>query len=312
MITEEDIKKIQSELTEEQMKQLVYLLQKDKLIELKELARIKCKNKFVKIMRKNINLFLKELENDKSFERKETINLLNQTRKTLKNVHKLIKSRDIVDATSLLRSAFENLIMGMMINESEDTYKEFINLSVGEITRNYTKPQKLRNNFRKVLKELDGDFFIEFSNTNLKDMLDDFYNVMCLFAHSSLVVNAMVEIEKDDDLDIYLLNLKWNAYFIEFLLYLCLKKLCNYEKDPIDITYIILGWYILLSDVPKEQTTSDKVEKLNKLLYADYNKEYFDKNKENADYLTEEAKKLQEDIQNNPTGFVELLTSIVK
>lgn len=312
MITEEDIKKIQSELTEEQMKQLVYLLQKDKLVELKELARKKCKNKFVKVMRKNINLFLKELENDKSFKRKETINLLNQTRKTLKNVHKLIKSRDIVDATSLLRSAFENLIMGMMINESEDTYKEFINLSIDDRTRNYTKPQKLRNSFRKVLKKLDGDFFVEFSNRNLKDILDDFYNVMCLFTHSSLVVNAMVEIEKDDDLDIYLLNLKWNAYFIEFLLYLCLKKLCNYEKDPIDITYIILGWYILLSDVPKEQITSEKVEKLNKILYADYNKEYFDKNKETVDYLTEEARKLQEDIQNNPTGFVELLTSIVK
>ena len=312
MITEEDIKKIQSELTEEQMKQLVYLLQKDKLIELKELARKKCKNKFVKVMRKHINVLLIELENDENFDRKETINLLNQTRKTLKNVHKLIKSRDIVDATSLLRSAFENIIMGMMINESEDTYKEFINLSVDEKTRNYTKPQKLRNNFRKILKELDGDFFIKFSNTNLKDMLDDFYNVMCLFTHSSLVVNAMIEIEKDDDLDIYLLNLKWNAYFIEFLLYLCLKKLCNYEKDPIDITYIILGWYILLSDVPKEKITSEKAEKLNKLLYADYNKEYFDKNKENVDYLTEEAKKLQEDIQNNPTGFVELLTSIVK
>ena len=312
MLTEEDIKKIQSELTEEQIKQLVHLLQKDKLIELKELARKKCKRKFIIVMKKYINSFLIELENDKEFERKETVNLLNQTRKTLKNVHKLIKSKDIVDATSLLRSAFENLIMGMMINESEDTYKEFINLSVNDKTRNYTKPQKLRNNFRKVLKKLDGDFFIEFSNRNLKEILDDFYNVMCLYTHSSLVVNAMVEIDKDNDLDIYLLNLKWNTYFVEFLLYLCLKKLCNYKKDPIDITYIILGWYILLSDVPKEQITSEKVEKLNKLLYADYNKEYFDKNKENADYLTEEAKKLQEDIHNNPTGFVELLTSIVK
>lgn len=312
MITKEDIKKIQSELTEEQFKQLVYLLQKDKLVELKELARKKCKSKFLTIMRKYISIFLKKLENDKNFERTETINLLNQTRKTLKNVHKLIKSKDIVDATSLLRSAFENLIMGMMINESEDTYKEFINLSVDDDTRNYTKPQKLRNNFRKVLKKLDGDFFIEFSNRNLKDMLDDFYNVMCLFTHSSLIVNAMVEIDKDDDLDIYLLNLKWNTYFVEFLLYLCLKKVCNFEKDPLDITYIILGWYILLSDVPKEQITSEKVEKLNRLLYVDYNKEYFDKNKENVDYLTEEARKLQEDIQNNPTGFVELLTSIVK
>lgn len=54
------------------------------------------------------------------------------------------------------------------------------------------------------------------------------------------------------------------------------------------------------------------MEKLKKLLYADLNKEYFEKNKENVDFLTEEAKKLQDDIQKNLTGFVELLIALVK
>lgn len=312
MITEEDIKKIQSELTDDQLRQLLYLLQKDKLVELKELARKKCKTKFVMVMRRYINKFFKDLENNKEFKRSETINLLNQTRKTLKNVHKFINSKEVVDANSLLRSAFENLIMGMMINESENTYKEFINLSIDDTTRQYTKPQKLRNDFRKVLRKLDGDLFIEMSNRNLKDMLDELYDKMCLFTHSSIVVNAMIEIEKDDDLDIYVVALKQNTYFVEMLLYLCLKYLCNYKKDPIDITYVVLGWYVLISDVPKEKVTPEKMEKLNKLLYADFNKEYLEKNKENVDFLTEEAKKLQEDIQKNPTGFIELLTTLVK
>ena len=311
-MTEEEIKKIQSELTDDQIMQLVYLLQKDKIIELKELARKKCKTKFVMLMRRYINKFFKELENNKEFKRPETINLLNQTRKTLKNVHKFINSKEVVDANSLLRSAFENLIMGMMINESENTYKEFKNLSIDDTTRQYTKPQKLRNDFRKVLRKLDGDLFIEMSNRNLKDMLDEFYDKMCLFTHSSIVVNAMIEIEKDDDLDIYFIALKQNTYFVEMLLYLCLKYLCNYKKDPIDITYIVLGWYVLISDVSKEKVTPEKMEKLNKLLYVDFNKEYLEKNKENVDFLTEEANKLQEDIQKNPTGFVELLTKLVK
>ena len=311
-MTEEAIEKIKAELTDDQIMQLVYLLQKDKLVELKELARKKCKTKFVMVMRRYINKFFKDLENDKEFKRPETINLLNQTRKTLKNVHKFINSKEVVDANSLLRSAFENLIMGMMINESENTYKEFINLSIDDTTRQYTKPQKLRNGFRKVLRKLDGDLFIEMSNRNLKDMLDEFYDKMCLFTHSSIVVNAMIEIEKDDDLDIYVIALKQNTYFVEMLLYLCLKYLCNYKKDPIDITYVVLGWYVLISDVPKEKVTPEKMEKLNKLLYADFNKEYLEKNKENVDFLTEEAKKLQEDIQKNPTGFVELLTTLVK
>lgn len=311
-LTEEAIEKIKAELTDDQIMQLVYLLQKDKLVELKELARKKCKTKFVMVMRRYINKFFKDLENNKEFKRPETINLLNQTRKTLKNVHKFINSKEVVDANSLLRSAFENLIMGMMINESENTYKEFINLSIDDTTRQYTKPQKLRNDFRKVLRKLDGDLFIEMSNRNLKDMLDEFYDKMCLFTHSSMVVNAMIEIEKDDDLDIYFIALKQNTYFVEILLYLCLKYLCNYKKDPIDITYIVLGWYVLISDVPKEKVTPEKMEKLNKLLYADFNKEYLEKNKENVDFLTEEANKLQEDIQKNPTGFVELLTKLVK
>lgn len=311
-LTEEAIEKIKSELTDEQIMQLVYLLQKDKLVELKELARKKCKTKFIMVMRKYINKFFKNLENDKEFKRPETVNLLNQTRKTLKNVHKFIKNKEVVDANSLLRSAFENLIMGMMINESEDTYKEFINLSIDDTTRKLTKPQKLRNDFRKVLRKLDGDLFVEMSNKNLKDLLDEFYDKMCLFTHSTIVVNAMIEIEKDDDLDIYVIALKQNTYFVEMLLYLCLKYLCNYDKDPINITYVVLGWYVLISDVPKEKVTPEKMEKLNKLLYADFNKEYLEKNKENIDFLTEEAKKLQEDIQKNPTGFVELLTSLVK
>ena len=48
------------------------------------------------------------------------------------------------------------------------------------------------------------------------------------------------------------------------------------------------------------------------MLYSDYNKEYIKKNKKNVDYLTDEAKKLQEDIQNNPMGFIELLEKIIK
>lgn len=311
-MTEEELKKIQSELTEDQIRQLLYLLQKDKLVELKELARKKCKTKFVSVMRKYINKFFKELENDKEFKRPETVNLLNQTRKTLNNVHKFIKNKEVVDANSLLRSAFENLIMGMMINENENTYTEFINLSIDDTTRQYTKPQKLRNDFRKVLRKLDGDLFIEISNRNLKEMLDEFYDKMCLFTHSSIVVNAMIEIEKDDDLDIYVVALKQNTFFVEILLYLCLKYLCNYKKDPIDITYVVLGWYVLISDIPKEKVIPEKLEKLKKLLYADLNKEYLEKNKENVYFLTEEAKKLQDDIQKNPTGFVELLIALVK
>lgn len=312
MITQEYIERIKSELTEEQFQRLVYFCSENNFSELKELARKKCKNKFITVMRKHINKFFKGLENNENIARTETINLLSQTRKTLKNICKFIESKDIVDANSLLRSAFENLIMGMMINENEDIYKEFINLSIDDTTRKLTKPQKLRNDFRSVLRKLDGNFFDEMSNRKLKDMLDEFYDKMCLFTHSTVLVNAMIEIEKNDNLDIYAVALKQNAYFLEILLYLCLKYLYNYEKDPIDITYVMLGWCILISDVSKEKVTSENIEKLNKLLYVDFNKEYLDKNNENKKILIEETKKIKEYIQSNPTVFVDFLVSLVK
>lgn len=163
-----------------------------------------------------------------------------------------------------------------------------------------------------MLLKLDGDLFVGMSNRNIKEMLDEFYDKMCLFTHSTILVNAMVELEKDNDLDLYAISIKMNTYFVEALLYLCLKYLNKYKKDPIDITYVMVGWFVLISDIPKEQATPEKIEKLNRLLYSDYNKEYIKKNKKNANYLTDEAKKLQEDIQNNPTGFIELLEKIVK
>lgn len=311
MLTEENIKRIQNESKEEQIKELIYLLEKDKLVELKELARKKSKRKYVQVMRRYTNKFINELELDKNIKR-ETVNLLRQTRKTLKNVHKFINKEQIVDSICLLRGAFENLIMGMMINESDNVYNEFKNLSIDDTTRKYTKQQKLRNDFRKVLRKLDGDLFVDVSQKNLKDMLDEFYDKMCLFTHSTLIVNAMIEIEKDGDLDIYKIVLKQNIYFVESLLYLCLKYLCKYKKDPIDITYVLLGWYVLISDIPREKLTPKKLDKFNKLLYSDFNKEYFDKNKEGIDSLSKEVNKLHEDIKNNPIGFIELLEKIVK
>ena len=121
---------------------------------------------FVKVMRKSIKNDLLELNKNANL-KKETINLLIQSNSTLKNVHYLVKQKSIVDANTLLRSSFENLIMAMMINCDENVYNEFIDLSINDQTRCTTKPQTLRNNFRKVLKDLNCDLFNEISFFNL-------------------------------------------------------------------------------------------------------------------------------------------------
>ena len=114
MITEKDIENLKNELGEEKFNEFVNLIAKGKLNELKEIARTKTKNKFVKVLRINNSKFIQNLYFNKDI-KKETINLLNQTNMSLKNVHKLIKNNSIVDANTILRSCFENLIIGIMI-----------------------------------------------------------------------------------------------------------------------------------------------------------------------------------------------------
>ena len=311
MVTEKDVESIKDELGEEKFNEIVNLLAKENLNELKEIARNKAKRRFVRVLRAHNSKFINNLYCNKSI-KKETINLLNQTNMSLKNVHKLIKNNSIVDANTILRSCFENLIMGMMIFYDENVYNEFINLSIDDKTRVFTKPQKLRNDFRKVLRLVDKDFFNDFSNKQLKDMLDEFYDKLCFFTHSTLIVNAMVELSKENRTSLYVFALKQNAYFVELLLYLCLKYLDKSTNEPIDINYIVLGWFVIISDINKEDITNESVDMIKELLYVDINVNYLDKNKDIVEFATDELKQLQEFINSNPIGVINVLKELMK
>lgn len=311
MITEDDIKKIQSELTEEQWKQFIYLLSEPELDRLKIIIKEQTKVKFIGKLRKYITKFIKQL-NSNSKVRPETTNLLFQSKLTLKNVHKLINNKSISDANALLRSCFENIMMAMLINQDENTYKEYINLSIKYKDRKYTKPYQIRENFGNLLIKLDKNLFDELTNDQLNEMLDDLYESLCNFAHSTLMVNAIVELRKEDDLDLYIVALKQNAFFIELVLYLCLKYLCNSKKEPLDITYILLGWFVLISEIPKEKLNQEYINKLNSLFHMDYNKDYIEKNKEKSESLINEATQLQNEIKENPLGYINILKEFIK
>ena len=311
MITNDDILKLQSELTKEQWDKLVYYLSKNRLLELKELIRNKVKVRFVRNMRKYSNKYILKLGHDKNI-RIETVNLLKQSRITLKRVYELVEKNDIVDANTLLRSSFENLIMAMMINEDEKVYQEFIDLSIDDSSRNYTKPQKLRNSFRKIMKKLDGNLFVDISNKKLKDMLDEFYDKLCMFTHSTLIVNTMVEIEKDNILDVYMLFVKQNAYFVELLIYLSLKYLTKSGDKHLDLSLAVLGWWILLLDIPKDSISSSSIEKLYGLLYANSNKTYFESLNKDIQSLNGEIEQLKTEIYNDPIYVIKILEKIFK
>lgn len=311
LITDNIIKDIQSELTIEQLQNLIHFLSENHLPELKELARKKVKNKFIRPMRHYNKKCIDMLYNKENI-KSETINLLNQTNITLKNVHKLIKNKSIVDANVLIRSSFENLIMGMMINEYENVYNEFIDLSIDDITRKYTKPQYLRNQFRKVLKKIDNELFGDMSNTKLKKLLDEFYDKLCLFTHSTLIVNVMVELSKKDNIDMYIFALKQNVYFVEILLYLCLQYLNGTVDNQINFIYIIIGWFIILTDINKEEIDAEYINKLKELMYIELNADYINGNIDEIEKLKGELLEIKEKIKLNPVDLLKVISEIVE
>lgn len=307
-MTNIELEKIENVFTKEEFEILLYY--KEHLLEFKELARKKVKNEFVKPMRASINKNIKKLENNKDVKR-ETINLLIQSKNTLKNVHRLIINNSIVDANTLLRSSFENLAMGMVINNNDDVYNEFLNLSITPDTRNYTEPLNVRKKFIKILdKNCNISAYI--SKTQLHKALDEMYKKLCNFIHSSLIVSLTVELAKDDNNDINIFALKQNSYFLEILLCLSLEYLNNVLNNSINKEYMVVGWFVILFDINIEKLQDLNNNGLKDLLYYDTNQSFFEHSKHKGDNLKEAFDKLLLDLNENSIDLIEIFKEIIE
>ncbi len=313
-ITTDDIlNALGKENREEKIYKLMEFMTKDKLAKLKGIIKKSCKIKCITPLRKNTNKNIKKLYllNDDNLP-KESKNLINQSYMTINNVHKLIKSSSLVDSNTLIRSAFENLIMGMMIYLDSNVYEEFKNLGLKDEEKFYTKQQKLRNLFKSKLKIIDKDMFGDISNRQIQKMLDEYYDKLCLFTHSSLIVNEMVEGTLNNDEDLFLIIAKQNMYFLEVLLNRCLKYITKDSSDSIRYDYMFVGWYILISDIDRKKYTKEYLSKYSGLLYEEINEDYLNKSNKDMKLLQEEMKKLDKLIKENPIAIVEFLESFIE
>jgi hypothetical protein len=310
-MTEEDIKTITKDLTEEQMKQLMKILTEKDLNALELKLDKAVKNNFLFPLQKsnitNIELLYKD-----STIRIETINLLNQSLKSISNIHYLIENKSLVDANVLLRACFENIIMAMMIYFDENTYNEFKILGLTEEKREYTSLSKLRNNFKKKLKIISPELFNDFNNRKIGHLLKEFYDKLCLYTHSTVVVNAMVEVSLNNDEDLFISIIKINLYLLEILIYVCLKYLSKDNENKIDFTYAIFGMFLMLSRIDKDKYSEDYLKKYNDLLYPEINSEYFKINSQDIKEIQKMAKEINSKIEDNPIGVISILTKLLK
>lgn len=256
------------------------------------------KTNFVKPMRRYIKKYLKNLSvtEDVSI---ETINLLQQANNTINNVYKLLRKKDLVDSATLMRSCMEKIMMAMMMFfDPTETFEEFKNLEKCGKSKN-TRPTAILNNFKSKLKEINPVLFEEFEDDELQSLLEETYEKLCLYTHSSIVVSMMIEVNKNNDEDLFALYFYLIAYFLEILIYSSLIYLTNDNKDHIDAFCIFMGFTLLCSRVDKNKLTEDYTNKYKDYLHWEINEHFTDKYKDEVEKLKNDWSNLQQEINEN-------------
>lgn len=256
------------------------------------------KTNFVKPMRRYIKKYLKNLSvtEDVSI---ETINLLQQANNTINNVYKLLRKKDLVNSATLMRSCMEKIMMAMMIFfDPTETFEEFKNLEKCGKSKN-TRPTAILNNFKSKLKEINPVLFEEFEDDELQSLLEETYEKLCLYTHSSIVVSMMIEVNKNNDEDLFALYFYLIAYFLEILIYSSLIYLTNDNKDHIDAFCIFMGFTLLCSRVDKNKLTEDYTNKYKDYLHWEINEHFTDKYKDEVEKLKNDWSNLQQEINEN-------------
>lgn len=258
------------------------------------------KRKFIRPLNDGIKYNINILNIEQRVKHNETINLLTQAYNTLNSIKALLKANSLIDANSLLRSSFEYILVGMMLQFEDKVYDEFINLSIDdENARDYTKIQKLINRFKTHLNDISLDLFKDLNRKEKGDMLIELYDKLCKFTHSSLIVTTIVEIKNNDDKEIIKMLNYQNFYFVKILLFYCLKYFTNDKKHYLlneNIVYSFLLYNFQVSMKLKDGENTFK--KYSKYLYTDENQKYFKKNEKYKDKVKDDILSLKENIDN--------------
>lgn len=269
------------------------------------------KTNFIKPMRRYIKKYLKSLSVTEEI-RIETINLLHQANNTINNVYKLLRKNDIVDSATLMRSCMEKIMMAMMIYfDPTDTFEEFKDLEKCGRSKN-TRPTAILDNFKFKLKEINPVLFEEFEDDELQLLLEETYEKLCLYTHSSIVVSMMIEVNKNKDEDLFVLYFYQIAYFLEILIYSSLKYLIHDDKDHIDAFCIFMGFTLLCSRVDKNKLTEDYTNKYKDYLHWEINEHFADKYKDVVEKTKTDWSELQKMIKNNPKVFENYIMNLSK
>lgn len=264
------------------------------------------KRKVIKPIKDGNKENIKRIKNNKKINHQETIGLLLQTYETLNNAENNLNNYRIVDACVLMRSAFEYIAMGMVIQFDEDTFAEFKKLGLEE--RDKTRIIKILNMLKKHMNEISNNFYSEISQKNKGELLQEMYDKLCNFTHSSLIVSTIVEIDDDNEKKILRLSLLQSLYFLESLLFFSLKYFTGDDKHYIEwenvwlsslLTNAKLGYIARINNID--------FSRYDDFLYYKENEDYLNKNKKSKEKTRMQYNEISNYIKDNTDNFTEIL-----
>ena len=227
------------------------------------------KRKFIRPLNDGCVYNVKKLNKERKVKHDETISLLTQANETLINVDYNLKNYKLVDANVLLRSSFEYIMMGMMLQFDESVYEEFTTLGV---ERDKTRVCEIIDKFRTHMNEICEEFYKDLNRKEKLEMLTELYDKMCNFTHSTLIVSTMIEVKNTREKEIFQLLMYQNYYFLKMLLFFSLKYFTSDKTHYLELRSIIFTYLFMIIEI-NDKIKEYKIDfsKYNNLLYYDKN-----------------------------------------
>lgn len=247
--------------------------------------------KFIEPLEKSCKNRVKRLKTAK-VKHIESIRLINQAYKTIKNSEKNLNKYNFVDSYTLLRASLEYIVMSYIIEVEEKTYNEFLILSNNDIQlkRKFTVPNTLLKKFGKRLNKISNNLFTDTTVKQREKIMVDLYDILCKYTHASIVVSTFNEIEDKNERKVVKLILSYNLYLIKLILLDCLKFFNNDDKEYIDEKTIGLSLFLsIIKLVNLIQANNIKFDKIKQFFYYDtINSEFYTYYKEGLEKIKKE------------------------
>ena len=268
------------------------------------------KRKVIKPIKDGNKENIKKIKNNKMINHQETAGLLLQAYETLNNAEINLNSYRIVDSCVLMRSAFEYITMGMVIQFDEDTFNEFKKLGLEE--RDKTRIIKILDLLKKHMNEISNNFYSEISQKDKKELLKDMYDKLCNFTHSSLIVSTIVEINNNNEKEILRLSLLQSLYFLESLLFFSLKYFTVDGRHYIEWENVWMSSLLTTVKVGHiARINNIDFSKYDDFLYYKENTEYLNKNKKSKEKRKMQYNEISDFVQNNTKDFTEIYNRFI-